>query len=637
MSNYNNLKTSIDANIKQNGNQEITGPILNSVLNQMVNILGTGYQFAGVATLDPATDPGTPDAKVFYIANGKGTYTNFGGLEVTEDEVVVLYYDTAWHKVATGIASQAKLSELEEELTIIGEGFDWKVGYVANNGQVAIDETNPNSYICLEPKIYTEDKTYTIPDGMILVVKKGSSPTSLSVVAEGGAPNFAMFIKNDGQYTSYTLHYSDFSDISPSEGINAASRKKRLDDIDNRLGGLNAELNDLKAISTYQEEYVLDNAVSQLNGCFVSSKGIIVSDSSFNIKLYKLEANKKYLLRRKVEWSGVNLGCVAEFDIDNFVVGGSATSVILGSTNISEQEVSYDVDTYISILSNNYRGTFYEIVGFNDKGVADVKQDLDSIETELQSVEKVVRKSIEIKRTDNNIQLYDKLLAAYNAGNTDVFFETGVYELTSVYTYMKNTLGYTSMYEMQIGNGCRYFLNGSTLISKHIDGIPDNDRSVFGTRMKSSDYEIYDGILITDGGHYVVHDDTQNYNQQYRHVYKNITFKTTNDEGVRNPEAPLGCGTGKYVDTIFEDCIFDSFGDTDFFCHGIINDTHQKVTLRLTFSNCFFSKFVGLTSYLTNEDDIKLVVNNCSLGRVDTIQHENKCKYLHMYNNQVRD
>ena len=90
MSNYNSLKTTIDANIKQNGRQEITGQILNSVLNQMVTTLGAGYQFAGVATLDPATDPGTPDAKVFYIANGKGTYTNFGGLEVTEDDVVVL-------------------------------------------------------------------------------------------------------------------------------------------------------------------------------------------------------------------------------------------------------------------------------------------------------------------------------------------------------------------------------------------------------------------------------------------------------------------------------------------------------------------------------------------------------------------
>ena len=111
MSNYNSLKATIDANIKQNGNQEITGQILNSVLNAMVTTLGTGYQFAGVATI--ATNPGTPDAKVFYIANGKGTYEKFGGLEVTEDDVVVFYWDTAWHKVATGIASQEKLSELD--------------------------------------------------------------------------------------------------------------------------------------------------------------------------------------------------------------------------------------------------------------------------------------------------------------------------------------------------------------------------------------------------------------------------------------------------------------------------------------------------------------------------------------------
>lgn len=114
MSNYNSLKTTIDANIKQNGRQEITGQILNSVLNQMVTTLGAGYQFAGVATT--ATNPGSPDAKVFYIANGKGIYTNFGGLEVTEDEVVVLYWDTSWHKESTGIASQEKLTELDQKV-----------------------------------------------------------------------------------------------------------------------------------------------------------------------------------------------------------------------------------------------------------------------------------------------------------------------------------------------------------------------------------------------------------------------------------------------------------------------------------------------------------------------------------------
>ena len=114
MANYQLLKADIDAKVYENAYREITGEKLNSVLNAMVTTLGAEYQFAGVATID--TNPGTPDAKVFYIANGKGTYTNFGSLEVTEDEVVVLYWDTAWHKVATGIASQAKLSELDKDI-----------------------------------------------------------------------------------------------------------------------------------------------------------------------------------------------------------------------------------------------------------------------------------------------------------------------------------------------------------------------------------------------------------------------------------------------------------------------------------------------------------------------------------------
>lgn len=115
MANYQLLKADIDAKVYQNGHQDITGENLNAVLNAMVTTLGAEYQFAGVATKD--TNPETTDAKVFYIANGKGTYTNFGGLEVTEDEVVILYYDTAWHKVTTGIASNDKLTELESQLT----------------------------------------------------------------------------------------------------------------------------------------------------------------------------------------------------------------------------------------------------------------------------------------------------------------------------------------------------------------------------------------------------------------------------------------------------------------------------------------------------------------------------------------
>lgn len=154
MSNYNSLKTTINANVKQNGRQEITGQILNSVLNQMVTTLGAGYQFAGVATT--ATNPGSPDAKMFYIANGKGTYTNFGGLVVTEDDVVVLYWDSSWHKVSTGIASQGSLLALdailngtEDEQVVEIESFQedkyWNIGS-ATEGET-YSKTNPGSFV----------------------------------------------------------------------------------------------------------------------------------------------------------------------------------------------------------------------------------------------------------------------------------------------------------------------------------------------------------------------------------------------------------------------------------------------------------------------------------------------------------
>ena len=75
-----------------------------SLLNAIRDAFSKGYLFAGVATTD--TDPGTPDGKVFYIANGKGIYSNFGGLEVTDDDDFAIFtYDNAWAKSNVAISS----------------------------------------------------------------------------------------------------------------------------------------------------------------------------------------------------------------------------------------------------------------------------------------------------------------------------------------------------------------------------------------------------------------------------------------------------------------------------------------------------------------------------------------------------
>ena len=147
MADFSSLKQTIQSFIKQNGNEEITGNILQDVLLAMVSTMGDGainslasalqnetterqnqdatlqgnistlggridtlqtaingintklaegYIYAGIAT--PSTNPGTISGKVFYIAVQEGTYTNFGGTVVTEGITILKYNGTSWVK-----------------------------------------------------------------------------------------------------------------------------------------------------------------------------------------------------------------------------------------------------------------------------------------------------------------------------------------------------------------------------------------------------------------------------------------------------------------------------------------------------------------------------------------------------------
>lgn len=98
MANLKGLKNTIDANIRENGNQEISGNLLNIVLNAMTETLGQNYQFAGVASAN--ANPGQPDANIFYIANLPGIYTNFGGIVVDEGEIAILKWNGEWSKIS---------------------------------------------------------------------------------------------------------------------------------------------------------------------------------------------------------------------------------------------------------------------------------------------------------------------------------------------------------------------------------------------------------------------------------------------------------------------------------------------------------------------------------------------------------
>lgn len=110
MGNYEQLKQAVSDVIKTNGNQEITGAILQSALLTIISTVGANSTFAGIAT--PNTNPGTPDQNVFYLASEPGVYANFGGIELTDQVLVFTNKNGNWVKFDTGITTAAKVAEL---------------------------------------------------------------------------------------------------------------------------------------------------------------------------------------------------------------------------------------------------------------------------------------------------------------------------------------------------------------------------------------------------------------------------------------------------------------------------------------------------------------------------------------------
>jgi hypothetical protein len=97
---YDQIKESIKSVIKENGNYEITGNVLQTVLLSMVDTLGPEYQFLGIAT--KSTVPVVVEGNSFYITTEVGTYTNFknsGNTAITVNKLGILTSTngTAWN------------------------------------------------------------------------------------------------------------------------------------------------------------------------------------------------------------------------------------------------------------------------------------------------------------------------------------------------------------------------------------------------------------------------------------------------------------------------------------------------------------------------------------------------------------
>ena len=126
MGNYQQLKQSVSNVIKTNGNQEISGALLQNTLLTIINTIGANMQFAGVANI--STNPGTPDQNLFWVASTPGTYVNFGNIVLNPGEsAIIKWANNVFTKQILGLSTDERIEQVIEKYSTYKRGYLKKV------------------------------------------------------------------------------------------------------------------------------------------------------------------------------------------------------------------------------------------------------------------------------------------------------------------------------------------------------------------------------------------------------------------------------------------------------------------------------------------------------------------------------
>jgi hypothetical protein len=287
-------------------------------ITKIEQLLQEGYTLMGVAT--PEINPGTPDQKVFYIANGKGVYANFGGIEVADGEVVILYYDTAWHKVATGIASEADAilgmahgDKVNVPLKFVTDGRLTEKGTISSSSGskvtdfIAIDSRN---------KYYLSNYIYAKYDNGVCYYSDANEDSfigsqfnandlgnvGMKILAEGelAVPTNARYVRIGTRNVTY-INATTLLVRYAQESMSMLSAKRiesRLNQQENAINALYPYIEHSDSVNIFNK-----NNVDEIVHKYISSKKIIIDDdiSALSNLIIKIEdcdgVNNTYIFK----------------------------------------------------------------------------------------------------------------------------------------------------------------------------------------------------------------------------------------------------------------------------------------------------------------------------------------------------
>lgn len=312
MGNYVQLKQAVSDVIKTNGNQEITGAILQNALLTIISTVGDGATFAGIAT--PETNPGTPDQNVFYIAAYNGVYPNFNGISLINEVCIISNKNGTWEKINTNIPSMSYIDIVKDEINQIIEKTETTLsfaGFAIDSNGYLTPVLDFNTY---KFDVYGENKIY-----ITINSPASSGYSSFSIEKLNGeiigyfnnvVQNYELELSQDDKY----LYVANKN----TAGIQGISIKKENGEYILPL------LNSLKNETEYAKKISL-NIVSKEQGA-IKNDGTI-DKSILDFYVYSFDVSNIRGKRINLSAKGLGGSSWALFTIDDVVVNGINVSV----------------------------------------------------------------------------------------------------------------------------------------------------------------------------------------------------------------------------------------------------------------------------------------------------------------------
>lgn len=339
MANWSDLKAAVAKVIKTNGNQEITGAVLQNALNNIISNVGENATFAGIAT--PSTNPGTPDGPVFYIAAQTGIYSNFEGITV-ENEVAILLWKTSWKKLLTNIAPLSDISLIRAVLDNVKLNSTGKNkinlsnkidGYFLNLGGNLVS----NSSYCISNYIEIKSSTqYYISKTNVGGANHIIYDKNLNVLST--TKDGAVTTPSDAKYIRLSISKSQLGAAQMELGDVATSYEPFTDNYDNeqKFAELETQMAADKAELETQMAYKksvslgknLFNKLTVKNGYYINASGNLKKNSTLSLSYYiKVNPNTSYYIQNTNTGGASNVWFDKEFNaIEEAAKSGVTTS-----------------------------------------------------------------------------------------------------------------------------------------------------------------------------------------------------------------------------------------------------------------------------------------------------------------------